>query len=155
MIVFDAKDINYLIKNFSIEQLRHEISSARRKLRGEYEYIKQAVLEDYIKSCQLAIEVSTPYQTANHSNTPDRVSIASLKARYDLTDYIGQYVELRKSGNKHFGLCPFHGDKRTPSFVVYEDEHWYCFGCQKSGDLLDFIKEYHHEDTKQAIERLS
>lgn len=28
--------------------------------------------------------------------------------------------------------CPFHDDK-TPSMKLYDD-HFYCFGCQKSGD---------------------
>lgn len=31
--------------------------------------------------------------------------------------------------------CPFHDDK-TPSMKLYSD-HFYCFGCQKSGDVID------------------
>ncbi|MHA0112088.1 CHC2 zinc finger domain-containing protein, partial [Klebsiella pneumoniae] len=36
------------------------------------------------------------------------------------------------------GLCPFHPEK-TPSFVLYDD-HFYCFGCKKSGDAIDFVR---------------
>lgn len=31
--------------------------------------------------------------------------------------------------------CPFHAESR-PSFTVYEDGHWHCYGCQKHGDIL-------------------
>ena len=38
-------------------------------------------------------------------------------------------------------LCPLHSE-RTPSFVVYADQsnHFYCFGCQKGGDTITFIR---------------
>ena len=35
--------------------------------------------------------------------------------------------------------CPFHED-RTPSMKLYED-HFYCFGCGKHGDVIDLIAE--------------
>ena len=35
--------------------------------------------------------------------------------------------------------CPFHED-HTPSMKLYED-HFYCFGCGKHGDLVDLLSE--------------
>ena len=35
--------------------------------------------------------------------------------------------------------CPFHAD-RTPSMKLYDD-HFYCFGCQKSGDVIDLAAQ--------------
>ena len=35
--------------------------------------------------------------------------------------------------------CPFHDD-RTPSMKLYDD-HFYCFGCQKSGDVIDLAAQ--------------
>ena len=35
--------------------------------------------------------------------------------------------------------CPFHDD-RHPSLKLYDD-HFYCFGCQKHGDVIDFTAE--------------
>lgn len=32
--------------------------------------------------------------------------------------------------------CPFHND-RHPSMLV--DERYYCFGCQETGDVIDFV----------------
>ncbi len=35
--------------------------------------------------------------------------------------------------------CPFHED-HTPSMKLYED-HYYCFGCGRHGDLVDLFSE--------------
>ena len=35
--------------------------------------------------------------------------------------------------------CPFHED-RTPSMKLYED-HFYCFGCGKHGDVINLVAE--------------
>lgn len=35
--------------------------------------------------------------------------------------------------------CPFHDD-RTPSMKLYDD-HFYCFACQKSGDVINLAAQ--------------
>ena len=35
--------------------------------------------------------------------------------------------------------CPFHED-HTPSMKLYED-HFYCFGCGKHGDVISLVAE--------------
>ena len=39
----------------------------------------------------------------------------------------------------HSGMtrCPFHADK-TPSMKL-NDDYYYCFGCQESGDVIDLV----------------
>ncbi len=60
----------------------------------------------------------------------------------DITKVIGEVVRLRKTGpNRYIGLCPFHQEK-TPSFNVHGDrQFYYCFGCQKGGDVFRFVEE--------------
>jgi len=36
-------------------------------------------------------------------------------------------------------LCPIHND-RDPSFHIYPDNKWHCFGCNKGGDAIDFVQ---------------
>lgn len=43
--------------------------------------------------------------------------IQEVVARNDITEVIGQYVQLRHRGRTYTGLCPFHNEKtlRLPS----------------------------------------
>lgn len=49
--------------------------------------------------------------------------------------------------------CPFHDDK-TPSMKLYDD-HFYCFGCQKSGDVIDLAAQLLGLTNHEAAKRLS
>lgn len=49
--------------------------------------------------------------------------------------------------------CPFHDDK-TPSMKLYDD-HFYCFGCQKSGDVIDLAAQLLGLTNCEAAKRLS
>jgi DNA primase len=59
-------------------------------------------------------------------------------------------VELKRSGSRHVGLCPFHGD-RIPSFFVFENSRFKCFGCGEYGDSIDFVQKAHNCDFKEAL----
>jgi hypothetical protein len=45
---------------------------------------------------------------------------------------------LIKSGSYYKMCCPFHKED-TPSFVVYPDLSYHCFGCHAHGSYEDFI----------------
>ena len=49
--------------------------------------------------------------------------------------------------------CPFHDD-RTPSMKLYDD-HFYCFGCQKSGDVIDLAAQLLRLTNYEAAKRLA
>ncbi|MEZ4360218.1 MAG: DNA primase [Kofleriaceae bacterium] len=85
---------------------------------------------------------------------PDEV-IAEIRSRVDIVAVIGQHVQLRKAGRNWKGLCPFHGEK-TPSFNVAADKgFFYCFGCQKKGDVFTFVMELEGKSFAEAAEQLA
>lgn len=87
------------------------------------------------------------------NNTDDAVAL--VKERADILQIIGETVELRRSGTRHVGLCPFHGEK-TPSFSVSAGEGFFhCFGCQESGDVLSYVMKYYALSFPEALKMLA
>ncbi|MDQ2648984.1 MAG: DNA primase, partial [Actinomycetota bacterium] len=81
--------------------------------------------------------------------------IAAVRTATDLVALITQYTQLRRSGQRWVGLCPFHAEK-TPSFNVNQELGFYrCWGCQARGDAITFVREMEHIDFVAAIELLA
>jgi len=82
-------------------------------------------------------------------------SIEALKARLDIVDVVGSYIELKKAGGNFKAPCPFH-DEKSPSFVVSPQKQIYhCFGCGAGGDSIKFVMEYEKLNYPEAIEKLA
>ena len=78
-----------------------------------------------------------------------------LAARNPIEDVVGQYVNLKRSGSNMFGLCPFHGEK-TASFSVAPDKGiYYCFGCHKGGNAVNFMMEIEGLSYPDAVRALA
>ena len=77
-----------------------------------------------------------------------------LRARTPLPAVVGRRVRLARSGRQWKGCCPFHGEK-TPSFYVYDDGHYHCFGCGAHGDAIGFVMQSEGAGFMEAVERLA
>jgi len=85
---------------------------------------------------------------------PDDV-IDEIRARTDIVAVIGEHVTLKKAGQNHKGLCPFHHEK-TPSFNVNGAKgFYYCFGCQAKGDAFNFLMQYEGRSFVEAAKQLA
>ena len=82
--------------------------------------------------------------------------MAEVIAANDIVEVVGSVLDLKGSGTGRFvALCPFHQEK-TPSFHVNRDRQmFHCFGCNKSGDVLDFVREHEGLSFVEALERLA
>ena len=84
-----------------------------------------------------------------------KTSIEEVVAAADMVDVVQGRTQLRKSGARWVGLCPFHSEK-TPSFGINPVEKlFYCHGCHKGGDLITFVRETEGLDFAQAVEWLA
>ncbi len=87
-----------------------------------------------------------------------RIRDASVREAVDAADMVevvSARTQLRRSGARWTGLCPFH-DEKTPSFSVNPaDKLFYCFGCGKGGDVISFVQETEQLDFAQAVEWLA
>lgn len=84
-----------------------------------------------------------------------QTSIEALKARIDIIDIVGSYVELKKAGSNYKAPCPFH-DEKSASFVVSpQKQKYHCFGCGVDGNGIDFVMEYKKLTFAEAVEDIA
>ncbi|PTN37701.1 DNA primase [Desulfonatronum sp. SC1] len=85
----------------------------------------------------------------------DRTAVQRIKSRLDFVELAQRYLELRPNGERWSGPCPFHQETK-PSFHVNPGQgFYYCFGCQASGDVIDFYARINGLDFKQALVQLA
>ena len=81
--------------------------------------------------------------------------IDALVEAADIVEVIGSEVELKKSGQNHVGVCPFHKSTQV-QFTVSPDKRFYhCFGCGAHGSVIGFVMEYHGLKFVEAVEQLA
>ncbi len=90
------------------------------------------------------------------ARTQGQSTAQAVKARLSLLDIAKTYMQLRHSGGGRWvAPCPFHNETK-PSFSINESEgFFYCFGCQASGDLIDFYCRINGLDFKEGLAQLA
>ncbi len=82
-------------------------------------------------------------------------AFAEVKARVDLVKVIQEHVRLTKRNKDLWGLCPFHQED-SPSFKVDpQRQSWYCFGCERHGDVFTFVELIEKTDKRGALQLLA
>lgn len=80
--------------------------------------------------------------------------VADVLARTSIVSVIGDFVPLKKAGQRHEAPCPFHGEK-TASFHVQEARgRFHCYGCGADGDAIEFLGRF-GLPFRDAVERLA
>ncbi|WP_282039357.1 DNA primase [Saccharicrinis aurantiacus] len=65
---------------------------------------------------------------------------------------VDNYIKLNKAGSNYKACCPFHNEK-TASFSVNPAKGIFkCFGCDRGGNAIEFIKQQEGVDFKEAVE---
>ncbi|HSI79103.1 MAG TPA: DNA primase [Solirubrobacterales bacterium] len=88
-------------------------------------------------------------------STFTRDSVERVKDAADIVEVVSAHTDLRRSGARYTGRCPFH-DERTPSFSVDPAAKLYhCFGCGVGGDVIRFVEEKEGLPFQDAVEALA
>jgi len=81
--------------------------------------------------------------------------IDDLRLQANIVQVIQEYVPLKRVGNTHKGLCPFHSEK-TPSFHVNPDKGFFhCFGWSVGGDVFKFLELHEKVGFQDAVRMLA
>ena len=85
----------------------------------------------------------------NNSNIDDILQAVNI------VDIVSSYITLSKSGSNYKACCPFH-EERTASFHVNEAKQIFkCFGCQKSGNAISFVRDYEKISFYEALKKIA
>ena len=91
---------------------------------------------------------------SNKGGIPSEV-IDRVRDETDIVKLIERDVELKKQGSAWLGCCPFH-DEKTPSFRVDVARRRYkCFGCDKSGDVFEWLVAQKGMSFPEAVRALA
>lgn len=61
-------------------------------------------------------------------------------------------IETTESSNgRYVAHCPFHKGDREPSFTIYPNETYWCFGCRRWGNPVKFLVEFKGMSAKNAL----
>jgi DNA primase len=75
----------------------------------------------------------------------------NLAKQIDLPSIIqSEGFELKQVGRRFVGNCPFHNEQ-NPSFYVFDDGHFHCFGCGEHGDAIDFVRKRYGYNFPEAL----
>ena len=78
-------------------------------------------------------------------------AFAEVKGKVDLVKVVQEHVRLTKRNKDYWGLCPFHQED-SPSFHVNpQRQSWYCFGCERKGDVFTFVELIEKTDKRGAL----
>jgi len=82
-------------------------------------------------------------------------NVQEIKQKLDIVAFIGEYIQLARTGVNWKGRCPFHNEK-TPSFFVNEDrQSFHCFGCGAHGDIFTFVEKMEGLEFVEAMKILA
>lgn len=88
--------------------------------------------------------------SSSDDKAPNEVA-DEVKAAVDFRDVVAETHDIKKEYDEYaMVLCPFHDDT-NPSMKVYREGWFYCFACDKGGDLIDWVEEIETVDFWDAI----
>lgn len=95
------------------------------------------------------VPAGDPYDAATQARECGGMGVvAEIKQRVTIADVLGLTKGVRVI------RCPLHND-RSPSFYIYSDGHFKCFGCGAHGDVLDLVAMLRHVSQRDAIVMLA
>jgi len=67
--------------------------------------------------------------------------VKKIREVINYQDFFSRFLKLNRVGSTFMSICPFHADSQPSLSVDLEKGLWYCFGCNKGGDVFNFIME--------------
>jgi len=84
-----------------------------------------------------------------------RDEIDKVIAEVKLEDIVGANHTLKSAGGGKLKCkCPFH-EENSASFIIFTDNRYKCFGCGKSGNVINYLMERDQIEFADAVRTLA
>ena len=121
---------------------------------------KYGTIKELVKSGgELIINVDKFKKNINNNNPREFIVknlggiTAKIVSRIKITDLASEYGVKKGTGTKLYHCC-FHKDEK-PSLSLNDKKGFFkCFGCDKSGNIIDFVSECENISKEDAIIKL-
>lgn len=143
-------------KNREIKELKRELKIEIKPYRWDNREIlillskdREEEIEKIIKYLKFQLKLRDPLSTT------ESISIDELKSKIDIISLIETLTWVQVKYTRRLMRCPlkWHDDS-TASFKIYENtDSFYCQGCRRWGDQINFIEHYYWIDIKEAIKK--
>lgn len=110
---------------------------------------RQEEIRKLIKNLQFQLKIRDPLYSS------EDISIEEMKSKIDIVSLIENITWENIRYTRKLIKCPLKGhEDSTPSFKIYEHtDSFYCNGCRRWGDHINFIEYCYWIDRKQAIKQ--
>ncbi|MEO5666910.1 MAG: DNA primase [Bdellovibrionota bacterium] len=80
-----------------------------------------------------------------------------IKDRVDLSQVVSKHAKLVKTSGGYKACCPLPGhSEKSPSFNIDRRKNlYYCYGCQRGGDVFKFLDEVEGLSFMEALKELA
>lgn len=150
-------------KSLSVEKAIERLEKLQVRLTDA---LRTAESGDFVHYMKIADWVDANARQLKALKKSQRKKVNVFEFSYELMDAIKDRVTLvdmldelnikkrRSGGGRYVVICPFH-DEKTPSCMIYVNEDkFHCFGCQASGDVIDFYQKTLDIEFDEALSRL-
>jgi hypothetical protein len=93
-------------------------------------------LGEQIKLLTWLIHLSQPHNTNSRKRYTDLSVAKDMALQVPLAQLVS--VDVKRKGKNYTCHCSLHNEK-TPSFTIFPNNRWYCFGCNEGGDSISFV----------------
>lgn len=77
-----------------------------------------------------------------------------IKEEIPISNVIGSYLSIKKSGSSLISLCPFHSDSKPSMHINDSKKMFKCFACDAAGDSIGFVMKYRNLDFIDALKEI-
>lgn len=129
------KDVNDFLLNNCIDEL---LSCTR---------LVEGIIPREFKERKIVLLNKTDIEKTEELSAIKKASILSIVQK------IQPHTKIVKSSGHYKTLCPFKDHtENIGSFAVYkENNSYFCFGCGRGGDVINFVMEYFGISFKEAV----